>query len=144
MQLAAGAVVRRSIELVEAYLRLMAERRLGEAARHLAPDARLIFPAGRVFQSLEALVADAAGRYRQVDKRRDRWDVCERPDGSVVVYSLGTLVGVNLHGVPFEGVRYIDRFELCDGTITLQEVWNDLAASGVLERPPGGEPPRAR
>lgn len=136
-------MARSSIGVVDAYLRLMAERRLGEAARHLAPDARLVFPGGKVFHTLEALVGDAAGRYRHAHKRRDRWDVCERSDGSVVVYSLGTLFGINLHGVPFEDVRYVDRFELRDGTITLQEVWNDLAASGVLDRRPGGRTPEA-
>jgi len=36
--------------------------------------------------------------------------------------------------VPFEGVRFVDRFEVAGGLLTRQDVWNDLAESGVLER----------
>jgi hypothetical protein len=42
-----------------------------------------------------------------------------------------TLHGENLHGVQFEGVRYI---VVQGGKITSQQVWNDLAESGVLAR----------
>lgn len=51
-----------------------------------------------------------------------------------VVYVRGTLFGVNVHGVPFEGVRFIDRFEVHRGLIRRQDVWNDLSESGELER----------
>jgi len=36
--------------------------------------------------------------------------------------------------VPFEGIRFIDRFESRGGRFTRQDVWNDLAESGVLSR----------
>jgi hypothetical protein len=40
---------------------------------------------------------------------------------------MGTLHGVWLDGTPFEGIRFIDRFELADGRIQRQDVWNDMA-----------------
>ena len=30
-------------------------------------------------------------------------------------------------GACFEGIRFIDRFEVIDGKITKQDVWNDMA-----------------
>jgi len=58
------------------------------------------------------------------------------PDGSVVVVT-GTLCGENLKGVPFQGVRYIDRLVVRDERIVLQQIWNDRVDPGVLEREPG-------
>lgn len=123
-----------AITLVDRYLRLTAERRLDEAQAMLAPGARLVFPPGRRFSSLAEMAEAARSRYQWVDKRFERWDVLPQEDGSVVVYNLGTLFGVNRHGVPFEGIRYLDRFTVRAGLIVAQEVWNDLAESGVLER----------
>jgi len=31
-----------------------------------------------------------------------------------------------LDGRPFEGIRFIDRFEIQDGLIVKQDVWNDM------------------
>ncbi len=122
-----------AITLVDTFLRLCAERKLDEAAAYLAPGATMVFPPSKAFTSLPDMAANARGRYRRVDKVRERWDVFQREDGTTVVYSLGTLFGDNLHGVPFSGVRYLDRFEITGGKIALQEVWNDLAVSGVLD-----------
>jgi hypothetical protein len=122
------------ITLIDHFLALVARRNLGEARRYLAPGARIVFPPGRSFASLDEMAAGMQARYQHIDKVRQRWDIWEREDGDTVVYSTGTLFGVNLHGVPFSDVRYLDRFELRDGLIVLQEVWNDLAESGVLDR----------
>jgi hypothetical protein len=51
-----------------------------------------------------------------------------------IVYVIGTLYGVNRQGVSFSNVRFIDRFVLRNGLIYQQDVWNDLAESGVLKR----------
>ena len=48
-----------------------------------------------------------------------------------MVYARGTLNGAWLDGSPFNGIRFIDRFEVRAGKITRQEVWNDLAEAGV-------------
>ena len=45
----------------------------------------------------------------------------------IVVYRRGTLQGEWPDGISFQGICFIDRFELADGRITRQDVWNDLA-----------------
>lgn len=122
-----------ALAIVRKYLAASEARRLDEARRLLAPDAELSFPGGG-YGSLEEMVAAAAGRYRWVKKAPTAWDAAGRADGTVVVVTTGTLFGENLFGVPFQGVRYIDRFELRDGKITRQQVWNDLEVTGVLRR----------
>ena len=117
--------------LVQRFLRLMEARDLTAAEALVAPDAPIVFPGGRRFKSQRDMVAAAGGRYQWVKKTFDQIDALA--DGrAVVVYVLGTLYGVNAHGVRFEGVRFVDRFVVQDDRIIRQEVWNDLAESGVL------------
>jgi len=119
------------VALVERYLRLAEERRLEEAAALLAPGAAIVFPGNRTYRTLDEMAADARRRYRWVRKRIERWDVLPGPDGATV-YCLGTLSGEDLRGRPFDGVRFVDRFEVRDGLIYRQEVWNDLAETGIV------------
>jgi ketosteroid isomerase-like protein len=67
-----------------------------------------------------------------VKKKMDRFDVAEGADGTVV-YSVGTLYGEWPDGTPFEGNRYVDRFEVKDGKIVKMDVWND-SAERILTR----------
>jgi ketosteroid isomerase-like protein len=127
-------------ELVRRFLTLMESRRLDAAETLLAPDALILFPGGKQFASQREMVAAAQRRYRWVKKHVDRLDALGSADGDIV-YVLGTLYGVNVHGVPFDSVRYIDRFVVRDGLIARQEVWNDLAESGVLARRQPEPPP---
>jgi hypothetical protein len=53
-------------------------------------------------------------------------------DGGVNVYVRGTLHGRWRDGSAFDGVRFIDRFEIRDGLIVRQDVWND---AGELRNP---------
>lgn len=119
-----------AVAIVEAYLAEIGAGRLAEAQRRLADDAELVFPGGRTYGSLPELAAASTGRYRWVDKHRDRYEAT--PDGTFVL-STGRLYGENRHGVRFDGVRYADRFRLREGLIVEQWVWNDLAETGVLE-----------
>ena len=119
-------------ELIKRFLRAMEARDLESAQAMMAPGAEIIFPGGVVFQSQAEMVAAAQGRYQWVKKTFDRLESLGRGD-QTVVFVMGTLSGVNIHGVAFSGIRYIDRFALENGLITSQEVWNDLAESGVLE-----------
>jgi len=97
--------------------------------------------------TLSELVNWAKGRYASVAKDYERFDE-SWGDGFTVVYCSGTLRGVWLDGSNFEGVRFIDRFEIADGKIRRQDVWNDLAETlaqgqggrlrpGMLSRHPG-------
>lgn len=67
-------------------------------------------------------------RYEQANKTFDRWYACG--DGTVV--SVGTLYGVTNNGEQFEDVRYLDIYEVSNDRITRMDVYNDLAAEGVV------------
>lgn len=118
------------MKFVDDYLAAVEEGRRVDAARHLAPDAELVFPGGKRYRNLDELGEASRGRYRSVGKHRDRYETAE--DGTLV-YSIGRLFGENNHGVRFDHVRYVDRFRLRDGLIVEQWVWNDLAETGVLD-----------
>lgn len=125
----APAAAREAVALLEALER----RALEEALPRLAPGFTMVFPGPARFTDLQAMVEGAKRRYRRVAKLVEDVDAFER-DGDWVVYVRGTLYGENLRGVPFEGIRFIDRFESRGGRFTRQDVWNDLAESGVLSR----------
>ncbi|WP_434441636.1 nuclear transport factor 2 family protein [Lentzea sp. E54] len=124
-------------EVVEEFLAAYGAGRLADAARHLDPAIRMIFPGGREYTNLNELAAVSATRYRFVDKHRDHYDSTGGADA--VVFSIGRLYGENLHGVAFDNVRYVDRFVVRDGLIVEQRVWNDLAETGVLNARTAGE-----
>ena len=113
-------------ELVRHFLALMQARDLAAASALLAPDFVMHFPGHTAIHKLAELVDWAKGRYTSVAKDYERFDE-SWADGFTVVYCSGTLRGVWLDGSSFEGVRFIDRFEIADGKIRRQDVWNDLA-----------------
>ena len=108
--------------------------RLAEVQGCLAPDAVLEFPSG-TYRTLVKMTAAAESRYRWIGKTPVSWDVSEH-DGTATAVSGGTLHGENVHGVESDGVWYVDRIVYRWGPIVLQQVWNDLAESGVLKRRP--------
>lgn len=127
---------------IDTYLQLCEDRQLDEATDYLADGVQLIFPGNRTYSSLQEMAQASKGRYAWVKKQRTDYAVGERtaPDGVTeqVVTSIGTLYGEKLDGSSFEGVRYIDVFTLRDGRIVRQEVWNDLAESGIVQTTSGG------
>jgi hypothetical protein len=123
----------RSLELVQEYLLAAAERRLEDASRFLDPDAVIVFPQGR-FEDIQAMAEAMSGRYRSIDKTHQTWDIMASDTDTTVVVTTGTLHGVNIHDVAFDGIRFCDRFVIRNGVITEQHVWNDLAESGALSR----------
>lgn len=113
-------------DLVRRFLDCMQDRDLSAAAVLLAPGFTMRFPGSPVLHRLEELVEFSRGRYRNVSKIYDRFDATWADEGAVV-YCYGTLYGHWLDGAAFEGIRFIDRFEVTDGLISRQDVWNDLA-----------------
>lgn len=107
---------------VKAYLMAMEARDLSAARAMLAPGFTMTFPGGRRMSTLEELIEWARPRYRFVKKTYERFDTSDD-----VVYCFGTLHGEWPDGTPFQGIRFIDRFELAGGLITRQDVWNDIA-----------------
>lgn len=113
----------------------MERRALAEAKAFIAPGMQMVFPGGARYATLEAMVAGAAGRYQRIGKHVDAVESFEA-GGDSIVYVRGRLHGVNAHGVPFRDVRFVDRFAVRADQIVSQDVWNDLAESGVLDRRP--------
>jgi len=118
------------------YLVAMEQRDLALAQRYVAPAAQFVFPGGVHRRGLAEIAGGSATRYRSIGKHIERCDRCEHPDGTTIVYVLGTLHGVWLDGDAFDGIRFVDRFELRDGLICKQEVWNDSAEARLLRQPP--------
>ncbi|MGE0800358.1 MAG: nuclear transport factor 2 family protein [Lautropia sp.] len=108
-----------------AFLDAMQRRDLSTAGAFLAPDFVMCFPGGHTMRRLEELVQRSGQRYRHVAKRFERVDEAPIDDG-VGVYCSGTLYGVWADGSAFEGIRFIDRFEVVGGRIRRQDVWNDV------------------
>jgi hypothetical protein len=117
---------------VKKFLEAMANRDLAAAGTMIAKDAKIIFPGGLEFKSQQDMVDAARGRYKWIKKAFEQIDTALLPGGRIAVYVMGTLYGCNKFGVDFTGVRFIDRFEVEKGLIVSQQVWNDLAESGVL------------
>jgi hypothetical protein len=121
------AVPREPAQVVLLFLDLMERRQLQEAQAMLAPDFAMTFPGPVSPPHLGALVEWAKTRYHSVRKTYEHVDSCSGPNGTAVVYCSGTLSGQWLDHTPFEGIRFIDRFELRAGLIHRQSVWNDMA-----------------
>ncbi len=113
-------------QLVRRFLDHMQERDLPSAATLLAPGFMMRFPGSPVMHQLEELVEFSRGRYRNVAKTYERFDESWTDNGAVVV-CFGTLQGHWMDGTAFEGIRFLDRFEVTDDLISRQDVWNDLA-----------------
>lgn len=110
---------------MRSFLDAMAARDLPAAEAMLAPGFRMVFPGPVEFTSLTELVGWGGQRYRSVAKRYDRFDTLDH-DGQTIVYCYGTLYGEWLDGTAFEGIRFIDRFEVANDLLVRQDVWNDL------------------
>lgn len=112
--------------LVRAYLAAMEARDLETARAMLGTGFVMNFPGATGLTTLEQLIAWSKPRYRFVKKTYDGFEALQGA-GHAVVYSRGTLYGEWPDGTAFEGIRFIDRFEVTAGKITRQDVWNDIA-----------------
>ncbi|MEX0277424.1 MAG: tautomerase family protein [Ruegeria sp.] len=113
--------------IVRAFLSEMGERAFENAGLRLAPDFVMQFPGAPPMRDLADLMAWAATRYRKIAKTYVGFDALQSDCNAAIVYCRGTLSGEWLDGTPFEGIRFIDRFEVEDNLITRQDVWNDIA-----------------
>lgn len=113
-------------QTVVAFLQSLEARDLAKAATCLAANAVLTFPSEKKFTTLDELVAWSKGRYKFVRKTFDSFDEVAHGDVTTV-YVRGLLNGEWLNGTAITNVRYLDRFDLKDGKIIRQDVWNDLA-----------------
>ena len=112
--------------IVTDYLAAMEARDLEAAQSYLGEDFEMVFPGPQSMTSLTELIAWAKGRYRFVRKTTEGVEAFQA-GGASIVFVRGTLAGEWPDGRPFSDIRFIDRFEVVDGKITRQDVWNDLA-----------------
>ncbi len=114
--------------LVEAFLEASMAPDPVRARGYMADDVRITFTGGRAYTDPAQSTAFNALRYAWVKKRFERTDVAPgSAPGEAVVYNTGTLYGAWPDGTPFEGNRYLDRFEIRNGKIVRMDVWNDSA-----------------
>ncbi|MFG6668495.1 nuclear transport factor 2 family protein [Halomonas sp. HNIBRBA4712] len=124
---------------VLAFLAAMESRDLTNARRFLAEHVTLEFPGAPTMTRLEEVVAWASSRYQKVSKTLHGVDHCATPKGSTVVCH-GVLEVIWQDDTTSSNVRFIDRFELKDGAIIRQQVWNDLALARPHFAPAGTLP----
>ena len=107
---------------VRAFLAALEARDLDAARALTGPGFAMRFPGTGPMTDLSQLLDWAAGRYRRVGKTVEAVETL-----GDVVYLRGTLHGDWPDGSAFDGIRFIDRFELRGGKIVDQQDWNDLA-----------------
>ena len=113
--------------VVTDYLAAMEARDLDRARAFLDEAFVMQFPGTAPMRTLEELVAWSRPRYAFVRKSFDGIDQAKGEGDLTVVFCRGTLSGEWHDGSACEGIRFVDRFELRDGKIVRQDVWNDLA-----------------
>jgi ketosteroid isomerase-like protein len=116
-----------AIELIENFLAASMSGDKEKSRALVSPELVFTFTGGRRFERAEQTGEFNAKRYAGVKKDITGYDVCAEENGRLVVYCLGTLYGSWPDGTPFEGNRFIDRFEIRDGRIEKIDVWNDSA-----------------
>lgn len=114
-------------KLVMNYLAAMEARELDQAQSLLSNDFVMQFPGCDPMTKLSELIDWAAPRYQFVKKTYEGIDAMQSEHVAAVVYARGTLSGKWPDGTSFENIRFIDRFEVVDGKLTRQDVWNDIA-----------------
>lgn len=114
-------------DVVLTFLKAMEGRDLETAQSMLGADFQMEFPGSGIMHSLPQLVDWAKERYQFVEKTMEDVSCTVKSESVVCVYCHGTLAGRWIDGSAFEGIRFIDRFEICNNLIVRQDVWNDLA-----------------
>ncbi len=113
-------------KIVTDYLAAMETREIDAAQSALSSEFRMVFPGTQPMTSLMELIDWAQDRYRYVRKTNEAVEAFQS-GGVAVVYVRGTLSGEWPDGSAFDGIRFIDRFEVSGGKIVRQDVWNDIA-----------------
>lgn len=119
--------------VVQNFLLAMQDRDLEKAKTFLAPNFEMTFPGDVKLTELEDLVTWAKGRYQFVKKEFESFDTSWKSDHAVV-HCHGSLYGQWLDGHEFNGIRFIDRFDVKDGLLVSQQVWNDMAVVAGEQR----------
>lgn len=114
-------------QVVEAFLSHLGERDLVGAQAHLANNVVMQFPNAPPMHTLDEIIEWSKPRYRSIAKQIQGTEAFQSAGDETVVFCRGTLSGEWPDGSSFDNVRFVDRFELINGKIIRQDVWNDLA-----------------
>ncbi len=112
--------------VVEHFLNYLGRRELDKARECCDSDFQMVFPDTAPMHSLHELIEWSKQRYTKIEKHNMAFEALHAPGDETIVYCTGTLSGEFLDATEFNNVRFIDRFELINGKITRQQVWNDL------------------
>jgi ketosteroid isomerase-like protein len=115
-----------AVDIVRTFLDALQRRDLDAVNAMLAPGFRMTVTGGHVFASPAEFAAFSKGRHKGARKTTDRYDAMPGDD-CTVVYAMGSMAGTWNDDRTFDGVRYIDRFEVAHGKITDMQVWSDMA-----------------
>ena len=115
--------------IVHGFLSAMERRDLATAEAMLGEGFVMHFPGSGPMTALQEMVGFSAPRYQSVTKTYEGFDAMQGAGDAAIVYCRGTLSGKWPDGSPFAGIRFIDRFEVVQGRITRQDVWNDIAST---------------
>lgn len=113
--------------LVVDYLQALEARDLEKARAMLSEDFTMTFPGTEPMHRLEDLIEWSRPRYKFVAKTYEGLDAMQGDGDASIVYCRGTLSGEFHDGKAFDGIRFIDRFEITANKISTQSVWNDMA-----------------
>ena len=113
--------------LVRTFLSAMEDREIDAAQAMLGERFVMNFPGTPPMRAIQELIDWAKPRYRFVKKTYEGYDAMQGAGEQAIVYCRGTLSGEWPDGTAFECIRFIDRFEITEGKITRQDVWNDIA-----------------
>ncbi len=112
-------------DIVSAYLTSTNEGDLKAASCFLGNNFEMTCPGNIKFKALAEFSEWTQNRYSKVLKNILSKNVSFRGLDSTVFFH-GTLSGTWHNGYDFSDVRFIDRFDVSEGLINSQEIWNDL------------------
>lgn len=112
-------------QLIGRFIQAVNDHDAPRAQACLAPGARLVFPGPTEFHQVADFLEWSGPRYEKALYTYGQMELVAGADRAVV-YAQGVVSGVFADGVGFEGVRYVDRFEIVEGLIVSKEVWSDM------------------
>ncbi len=115
-----------AVATVKTFLDALMRRDMEAVDVLLGPGFRMTVSGGHVFTSPAEFAAFSKGRHKSAKKTTDRYDAIPGDD-CTIVYALGSMAGVWNDDTTYEGVRYIDRFEVAHGKIVDMRVWSDMS-----------------
>ncbi len=115
------------VSIVREYLNAMVQRDVATASAYIHPEATIIYPGGKTFNAISTLAESSSAKFKTLSKTFERFDCMPTETGTHVVYVSGHLHGTWPDDTPFTNIRFIDRYEIKDNLIVMQEVWSDSA-----------------